>query len=221
MKRARRRLSYANVVSTLALIVALAGGTVYAASTIGPKQIKKGAVRSRQIKDRQVKRQDIAGGSINSAKVSNDSLTGKDIREATLGLVPSAQDARTLNGLTERVVRSSISAESGTTQAIAQGGLTARLSCPGGTATLEIRGAAPGDAGVVSDTDSGFGGQFSSITSQTIATAAAPPDDDLGVATVRRVDGSVTYADFQLLSIANGLGTNNDCFLDGVVVIGK
>src|SRR4029450_2372284 len=77
MKRARRRLSYANVVSTLALIVALAGGTVYAASTIGPKQIKKGAVRSRQIKDRQVKRQDIAGGSINRGKGSNDALTGK------------------------------------------------------------------------------------------------------------------------------------------------
>jgi hypothetical protein len=220
MRRLQRRLSYANVVSTLALALAVAGGSVYAASTIGPKQIKKGAVRSRQIKDRQVKRQDIAGGSINGSKVSNDSLTGKDIREATLGLVPSAQDARTLSGLTERVLRSSISTGSGTTQAITQGGLTAHLSCPGGTATLEMRGTAPGDAGVVSDTDSGFGGQFSSTTSQTIATLT-PPDDDLGVATVRRVDGSVTYVDFQLLSIANGLGTSNDCFVHGTLVSGK
>jgi hypothetical protein len=220
MRRLRRSFSYANVVSSLALVLALAGGTVYAASQIGADQIRKGAVRSRQIKDRQVKRQDIAGGSINSAKVSNDSLTGKDIREATLGLVPSAQDARTLNGLTERLVRNWISAGPGSTQAIAQGGVTARLSCPGGTATLEMRGTAPGDAGFVSHTDPGFGGQFSSTTSQTIATSA-PPDDDLGVVTVRRVDGSVTYVDFQLLSIANGLGTNDDCFLDGVLVSGK
>jgi hypothetical protein len=37
-----------------------------------------------------VRRQDLAGGSINSRKVSNDSLTGKDIKESN-GLLTSGK----------------------------------------------------------------------------------------------------------------------------------
>jgi hypothetical protein len=50
MKPLRARLTYANVVATLALVLALAGGTAFAASqvlpknSVGPRQIKKGAV---------------------------------------------------------------------------------------------------------------------------------------------------------------------------------
>jgi hypothetical protein len=50
MKRLRARLTYANVVATLALVVALAGGTAFAATqvlpknSVGSRQLKKGAV---------------------------------------------------------------------------------------------------------------------------------------------------------------------------------
>jgi hypothetical protein len=49
MKRIRERLTYANVVSTLCLLLLLGGGTAYAASTlgkesVGTKEIAKGAV---------------------------------------------------------------------------------------------------------------------------------------------------------------------------------
>ena len=50
MKRLRGKLTYANVVATLALFLALAGGTAFAASqmlpknSVGTKQIKKAAV---------------------------------------------------------------------------------------------------------------------------------------------------------------------------------
>ena len=50
MKRLRSKLTYANVVASLALFIALAGGTAFAASqmlpknSVGPKQIKKGAI---------------------------------------------------------------------------------------------------------------------------------------------------------------------------------
>jgi hypothetical protein len=59
----RPRLSYANVTATLALFVALSGGA-YAASKIGPNDIAANAVRSRHIKDGQVKRPDIAANVI-------------------------------------------------------------------------------------------------------------------------------------------------------------
>jgi hypothetical protein len=50
MKRLHGNLTYANVISTLCLVLLLGGGTAYAASemlpkgSVGPKQIKKGAV---------------------------------------------------------------------------------------------------------------------------------------------------------------------------------
>jgi hypothetical protein len=45
----RARLSYANVVSTLALFLALSGGAVYAAGKIGSDDIAANAVKSKQI----------------------------------------------------------------------------------------------------------------------------------------------------------------------------
>ena len=56
MKRFMSKLSYANVMATIALFIAL-GGSSYAAfvlprDSVGSKQIRKGAVRSTEIKDR-------------------------------------------------------------------------------------------------------------------------------------------------------------------------
>jgi hypothetical protein len=70
----RPRLTYANVMATIAVFIAL-GGSAYAfhlgKNSVGTKQIKKNA--------------------ITGAKVKNDSLTGSDINESTLGTIPNAQ----------------------------------------------------------------------------------------------------------------------------------
>jgi hypothetical protein len=70
----RRHLTYANVIASLALFLALAGGS-YAAiklprNSVGVTQLKAGAVTSRAIK--------------------NDSVKGVDINESTLAKVPKA-----------------------------------------------------------------------------------------------------------------------------------
>jgi hypothetical protein len=65
------RGSYANVASTLALVVAL-GGTGYAATTLAPH-----SVGTKQLKD----------GAVTSAKVKNFSLSYKDFQGGQLGLV--------------------------------------------------------------------------------------------------------------------------------------
>jgi hypothetical protein len=65
---------YAAVTSTLALVVAL-GGTSYAATQIGTNQI--------------------AANAVTSPKIKNDSIQGKDVKESTLGRVPSASEALT------------------------------------------------------------------------------------------------------------------------------
>jgi hypothetical protein len=214
--RLRRHITYANVVATLALAFALGGGVVYAANKIGAHGIAKNAIRSYHIRNKQVKRQDIAGGSINGRKVSNDSLTGKDLKEASLGLVPSAQDARTVNGITTKVVRSSQASNSGLTQQVAQGGLTALTSCGTTSATMEVHGAAPGDERSVFEPGGGMQ-QFTSATDATVNTT----DATAGYVTVRRIDGTVTRFEFELVRDDDGFNSSDDCFLHGFLLSGQ
>jgi hypothetical protein len=77
-----RRFSYANVVATLALFIAL-GGSSYAAI-----KLAKNSVRSSHIKNAQVKRADLARNAVNSTKVADGSLLGEDFRAGQLPAGP-------------------------------------------------------------------------------------------------------------------------------------
>lgn len=72
------KLTYANVVATLALFVAL-GGSSYAAVELG-----KNSVKSENIGKEQVKASDIAKNAVNSAKVKDASLLAKDFKSGQL-----------------------------------------------------------------------------------------------------------------------------------------
>jgi hypothetical protein len=90
MRKLRERLTFANVVSVIALFVAL-GGTGLAASqlgknSVGTKQLKKNAVTTAKVKNE----------AITAAKVKNGTLTGTQINASTLGAVPTAQTAQAL-----------------------------------------------------------------------------------------------------------------------------
>ena len=63
LTKIRSHASFSNVVALTALFVAL-GGTSYAATTIGSKQIKNNSVRGVDIKNRTIKSKDIAKGVI-------------------------------------------------------------------------------------------------------------------------------------------------------------
>lgn len=70
----RRRLTYANVVATLALFVAVSGGGFAIAShlTVRSSDIVKNAVRSKHIKNGQVQTADLAGSAVTSGKLAQD-----------------------------------------------------------------------------------------------------------------------------------------------------
>src|SRR5687767_13114463 len=103
MRSLRRRLSYANVMSTIAVFLAVATGGAYAANTIGSGDVIDNSLLSQDLKDGEVKAGDIGvnqvlgsrivDGTIKSYDVNNNSLTGWDINESSLGKVPSAQSA--------------------------------------------------------------------------------------------------------------------------------
>jgi hypothetical protein len=80
MNRLRPRLTYANVVATLALFLVLTGGAAYAAT-----RLAKNSVGSRQLKK----------NSVTGAKIKDGTITGAKIKLGTLGTVPSAEHATT------------------------------------------------------------------------------------------------------------------------------
>jgi hypothetical protein len=86
----RPKLSFANVISVLALFVAL-GGTAFAASqlgknSVGPKQLKKNAVRTAKIKNK----------AVTGAKIKPGTITGAQVNASTLGTVPVANLANSI-----------------------------------------------------------------------------------------------------------------------------
>jgi hypothetical protein len=80
------QLGYANVMSTIAVFVAL-GGSSYAVAT--------GSVGSRALRDDSVRSVDLRDNGIRGADVRKDTITGTDVIESTLGTVPSATTAVT------------------------------------------------------------------------------------------------------------------------------
>jgi len=77
-----KRPSPSLVISILALFVAL-GGSAYAASKVGTKNIKNNAITAAKIKK----------NAITTVKIKNEAVTGAKIKEASLGAVPSAVNA--------------------------------------------------------------------------------------------------------------------------------
>jgi hypothetical protein len=84
----RERLTYANVMSTIAVFVAL-GGSSYAALQIDSGDIANNSVRGVDVRNRTITQRD----------VKRNTLGGRSIRESRLGRVPHARDADRLGGM--------------------------------------------------------------------------------------------------------------------------
>lgn len=96
-RRLRARLTYANVIATLALFIAL-GGVSWAAvklprNSVTTKTIKKNAVTNAKIKRSAVDSKSIKNKSILGADIKPGTLTGAQINLGALGVVPAAATA--------------------------------------------------------------------------------------------------------------------------------
>ncbi len=69
-----RRLTYSNIVSSLALFLALTGGVVYAAEKLGTKSLKRHAVVAQKLAPGAVKEGKLLDGAVSNAKVRDDSI---------------------------------------------------------------------------------------------------------------------------------------------------
>ena len=90
MHQIRKRLTYANVMSSIAVFLLL-GGAAFAASqlpknSVGTKQLKKNAVTAAKIKK----------NAVTTAKIKNNAVNGAKVDESTLSTVPSAALANSI-----------------------------------------------------------------------------------------------------------------------------
>ena len=76
IRRARARLNYANVIATLALFLALGGGTALALgrNSVTTRELAKGAVKGRNVEP----------GKLKNKHLKDDTLKGNKIDESTL-----------------------------------------------------------------------------------------------------------------------------------------
>jgi hypothetical protein len=92
LHKLRSRLTYANVISTLALFGVLAGGTAYAANSVFSADIVDGEVKSVDVGDNEIKSADVKDQSLTTFDVStflgadvvDGTLTGADIGDGSL-----------------------------------------------------------------------------------------------------------------------------------------
>lgn len=93
MQQIRKRLTYANVMSSIAVFLVLGGATAFAATqlgknSVGSKQLKSNAVTTAKIKKNAVTGAKIKNGAVTAAKIPDGAITGSKVNSSTLGTVP-------------------------------------------------------------------------------------------------------------------------------------
>jgi hypothetical protein len=128
-------LSYANVASTLALLVALGAGSAVAASRLAPRsvgerqlrpgavtadKIRKNAVTAPKIKALAVKNGKLAGGAVDAAKLASGAVTSDKLANEAIGTAKIAPDAVTGEKISESTLGQVPSASNANTAAFAE-----------------------------------------------------------------------------------------------------
>jgi hypothetical protein len=95
----RKHLTYANVMSTIAVFLLLGGATAFAASklsrnSVGTRQLKANSVTAAKLRANAVTERKVQDGAITSAKIGDGAVIGAKVQAATLGTVPSAATLR-------------------------------------------------------------------------------------------------------------------------------
>jgi hypothetical protein len=148
LKQIRKRLTYANVMSSIAVFLMLGGATAFAATKIGAGQLKansvktgkivKEAVTAGKIKKNAVTNAKIADNSVTGSKVLDGSLTGSDINLGTLGKVPSAANADTVGGQSQTKVFKILSPGQSGIIVATIAGFTIRATCEVGNVDVSL-----------------------------------------------------------------------------------
>lgn len=85
MTSIRKRLTYANVMSSIAVFLVLGGSAAYAAKKIGSNQLKANSVTTAKIKKNAVTSKKIKNGAVTGSKLKNGAVTDLKIAANAVG----------------------------------------------------------------------------------------------------------------------------------------
>ena len=89
MRSIRGRMTFSNVISVVALFVALGGtavaGATLAKNSVGAKQIKKNAVRASEIKKNAVRAAEVRRNAVGASELRSNAVAGGDVADGTIG----------------------------------------------------------------------------------------------------------------------------------------
>lgn len=113
LMRIRQRLTYANLMSSIAVFLMLGGATAIAAKTVlpknsvGPKQIKRNAVNGQKIADGSLSSAELADAAVTLAKLADNSVDGAKLVDGSVSSADLADASVTLAKLAADSVDSS------------------------------------------------------------------------------------------------------------------
>jgi len=85
LNRIRKRVTYANVMSSIAVFLVLGGATAYAAKKIGSNQLKANSVTTAKIKKNAVTAKKIKNGAVTAAKIAGGAVSAEKIAANAVG----------------------------------------------------------------------------------------------------------------------------------------
>jgi hypothetical protein len=146
MKRFRPRLTYANVIASLALFVALGGSALAAGlakNSVGPNQLKKGAVTAAKIKKQAVTSGKIAPNAITPGKIGPNGVLPGNLGAGIISTDKIAASAVTAEKIKNNVV---------TTNKITNAAVTSQKIATSGVGTTNLAEGAVTGAKIAKET---------------------------------------------------------------------
>lgn len=222
MKKIRKRLTYANVMATIAVFLVLGGGAAFASSKLG-----KNSVGTKQLKS----------NAVTTAKIKKEAVTSAKIKLSSLGKVPSAANAdnatnagnaSAVNGLHLGRINFVSGANTGPTTIFSADGLTLTATCDAGqelnvTGTTSVNNSEIYESGNFNDTyTGGWDDNFDVGDTEKVG-------EEIGDGTQQEVQGQLVYsnpsggivtAQFSLNDNEESFGGTQVCAVQGIVQFG-
>jgi hypothetical protein len=233
VKQIRKRITYANVMSSIAVFLVLGGASAYAAKKIGSNEIKGNSITTGKIKKEAVSASKIKKNAVTTAKIANGAVTGAKLNLGSVGTVPNASHANTadsannanaVNGLHLAKIAYTAGPNSPDTTVFSGAGLTLRASCDGFeeinfTATTSVNDSEIYESGnYLDEFDGSFDDNFDIGDVEKVG-------ENIGDASQQEVQGQLVYstpsgavvtAQFSLNENGTHGGTQ-PCAVDGIV----
>lgn len=199
MKQIRKRITYANVMSSIAVFLVLGGASAYAAKKIGSNEIKGNSITTGKLKKEAVTASKLKKNSVTTVKIANGAVTGAKLNLGTIGKVPSATNADTaananaVNGLHLAKIHFNVGANTPNTTIFSAAGLTLNASCNSAeeldlTGTTSVNDSEIYESGnYLSTFDGGFDDDFDVGDTEEVG-------EEMGDASQDEVQGQVVYS---------------------------